>query len=247
MSDLNFIVSGSTIFFVILWAIVILLFFKVAKKYIPLVFEKKLNRKTFRLYFSISEVFIWTLYFVIVANTLINKAFFEGIAFLIFFLFVSILILILFFKDYLSGLILKMEMNLSEQDYIYSKDFEGWIIKFSARNLVIENKDSEIIIVPYYKLLKDVIKVKKSDANKYQSYSFVFEVAEDKISDFQSFKVELTNFLINLPWVKANSLPDITKEAGLENKVKVNVYPVMIKFVHKIENACKEKFGNNEE
>ncbi len=247
MKEFDFFISGTVLFMLFVWAAGIFIVFRLAKKYIPLVAGKKVRKETLLFYFSVAEAIVWGGFFVLASTVLIKKSLFVGIAFLIFVLVLGLLVIFLYFRDYISGLVVKMERNIAEGDYVYGKEFEGRIRKLNVRNVEIETEDAEITVVPYYKFLQDVVRIRKPGSDGLQSYSFVFEVDNDKIADFQAFKSELLRFLISLPWVKANPVPDIIMESENENKVRVTVYPLMIKFVYQIEKACTERFGKHEE
>ncbi len=247
MKDFDFFVSGTVLFMLFIWAGGIFIVFRLAKRYIPLVAGKKVRKETLLFYFSVAESIVWGGFFVLASTVLIKKSLFVGIAFLVFVLVLGLLIIFVYFKDYISGLIIKMERNIAEGDYVYGKGFEGRIRKLNVRYVEIETEDAEITVVPYYRFLSDMVRIRKPGSDSLQSYSFVFEVDSNRVADFQAFKLELLRFLMSLPWVKAEPVPDIIREGESGNKVRITVYPLMIKFAYRIEKSCVERFGKHEE
>ena len=247
MGYFNFFISGTVLLMLFLWGAGIFVVFRIAKKYIPVLSGKKIKSETLAFYFAVSEAIVWGGYLVLAATVLMKKSLMVGLAFLLFVLALGIVLIYVYFRDYISGLIIKMEKNLVEGDYVYGNGFEGRIRKLNVRNVEVETDDSEIMGIPYYRFLNGIVKIRKHERDNLQSFSFLVEVNRGDLVDFQAFKERVAKFLISLPWVKSSPLPDVVKDEENDEIVRITVYPLMIKFSHKIEKAVNEKFGNNEE
>jgi small-conductance mechanosensitive channel len=234
---MNFFMSGHIFFVVFFWFEVFYIVVRLLKKYIPLIFRLKISKHKYEFYFAIGEAVVWSAFLLITANWLLKKSLFFGIAFIIFILSLLIVLVFVYFRDYISGLELKMENNIMPGDYIEFEEVKGRVISLNVRNIEVETESGTIVYIPYHLLSTGKITLKRNDSTKIQSYTFEFEY--DISVDSSILEAQVVKFLYGLPWVRLSPPPSIIFDNG---KAKIVVYPVAKEYVYEIEKSVKEKF-----
>ncbi len=242
MDNLNFLSSGHIFFVIIVWATVFYVAIRLVKKYLPLIWGMKLSKQKFDYYFAIGESVVWGVFLLIAANWLLSKSVFFGVAFILFILALSIILVFVYFRDYMAGLSLKMENNIAKGDYISFGEIKGRVVALNVRNIEVETEAGETIYIPYHILSAGAFSIKRQDTSKIQSFAFEFEC--DTSGNLSVLEDEIVKFLYGLPWVRMKPQPAVSFEEG---RAKVVVYPVSKDFVFDIEKAVKEKFETKQE
>lgn len=193
-------------FEILIFAIVILLFFRVLSylhKILP--FSKKV--KHFSGYIlPVVELVSW-LGFLIWCLRLIYAA--EAYPTLIV---LGVLIVLLLaptwflVRDFLHGLILKMQRKIEIDSKIQIGELKGTIVKTDYFTFDIKTADGNIKTIPYNKIRAEIISKNEANNNlERQTLSFQIQSKQD----INQILAELKTTLINAPWVAASQEPTI--------------------------------------
>jgi len=215
--------SEYLIFLFLLFLAGIFIVLYLLKIFIPLISPGKLNINKFRKYFTLVEGIIWGMVLLGAAIFFLeNNIIFSTILFLI--------LLLLFYwysrfalRDYIAGLVFKVENSFSLNEIIEVEGQKGIIKKFHYRNLEIENENGEMILLPY-SILLGIISSPRKISDSLLSFSFEINIPSeqpyDKVSDL------LKKYILSLPWIVLKNEPKIQLIEEKDNfyNVKITIF-----------------------
>ncbi|MFN8255193.1 MAG: mechanosensitive ion channel [Bacteroidales bacterium] len=146
-------------------------------------------------------------------------------------------------RDYIAGLIIKLENAHQKGEVIKSGDYKGKIIALCSRHIEIEDEDSGIVKIPYSKLF--ISRPFKLETTNHSSREIVFlEIPnpEDKSELLESIQ----KFANLLPWTnnKDNTEVSIEKENNKTIIIKLKTALFDRKYSIPFKKALSEKFNS---
>ncbi len=146
----------------------------------------------------------------------------------------------LLIRDFLNGVIMKVQRKIDKGNTIEIEGIKGVVIKAGHLSFDIRTKDGSIKTIPYNKVMSRIISKQGSNVNlDSRVISFRINSSHDIESAIAGLKVTLTN----APWVAASQEPiinDIRQEAG-EYIVDVVVYILKHEHVRQIKDYVTGK------
>lgn len=144
-------------------------------------------------------------------------------------------------RDFLHGMLLKMQRKIEIGTKIEIGDLKGVIVKTDYFTFDIKTKNGNINTIPYNKIRSEVIS--KNGANIHlekQTISFNIPVKED----INLIIPKLKTTLINAPWVAVSQEPIISNIGGEKGnyEVEVIVYTIIKNHTDKIVDYVRKNF-----
>ncbi len=245
MNELNYIFSGNIWVLVFTIGIAISIITRIIKKYFSIIATPKYGEQKVSRFLSLLEAFIWAVFLAYSIDIVWHKNIFGGLFLLIFAGLLLLVWIYFYFRDYLSGLIIKTERNLTPGDFLKFGEISGRVISLKGRTLILEKENGEEIIIPYHKLTNNTFSIKK--ANREKTFSYGFEIDVEASTDPKLLQEKIKKYLLMLPWVKPDPLPIINiqyieKEPSPIYKVSITIAPVASQFIYDIETSIKNQF-----
>lgn len=146
-----------------------------------------------------------------------------------------------FLRDFISGIILKIEIPFEKDQRIGVGDIDGVLLKVGYRSLEIETASGQRIKIPYSKLA--ISSIQLFNQNEYMhNHEVTFKVKSEKA--MHELETDICNFLLLLPWVAPNSQPSVKVEQqiGGDNKITVSYNTVANKNEGLVNRHLKTEF-----
>jgi hypothetical protein len=169
------------------------LVFKILADYITPFLKAKYNIKRANLFIYRVKIITWILYIIFSFYQIISSQIYIGLLFTAF----IILIGYNFWKDLITGILLKFSGNLNINDKITLKHISGKIQRFNVRNLQIETENDEVMFIPYRSFLEQEVS-KKLNKGEMRSKKINLEVSIHH--PLNSIKA-IEKLLMLCPWV----------------------------------------------
>jgi hypothetical protein len=144
-------------------------------------------------------------------------------------------------RDFLHGMLLKIQRKIEIDTKIEIGDLKGVIVKTDYFTFDIKTKNGNIDTIPYNKIRSEIIT--KNAANIHLEKNIISFNIPAKY-DINKLVPQLKTTLINMPWVAASQEPIINNiKAEVENYVvEVIVYVLKKEYAEKIMEYVKKNF-----
>ena len=110
-----------------------------------------------------------------------------------------------FWKDLLGGLMLKMERKFDVGDHITFGAFNGKVIKMGTRNIELENRNNEKMVVWYHQLSKNSFGI--TDLMQKEKFNLI-SIKEKNVNDLGGVDIVIS-ILSQNPWSSNLHLPQL--------------------------------------
>ncbi|MFC1734273.1 mechanosensitive ion channel domain-containing protein [candidate division KSB1 bacterium] len=232
---------GSSLYKFLLIGVIIFIFFRIANKFLPLLFNKSLHRRYIRRYFPVIEITTWILFFIwFFQYYLIRNLFFAGG---IFFIFLVLMVIFAWFilKDYIVGVFFKLSGRLQLNDHINIKNFHGKITNLGNRFIEIEAETGETIFIPYHFATSEIIL--KADPS-YTAISHSFQILTSKNESLAEIINSVREAILQLPWSSPKKEPQIhlNNEDDTSYKFNITVFSIAKEYLYLIEQQLRDQF-----
>ena len=187
----------------IIIAIVLFVAFKILTDYITPFLKSHYKIKEPDLAVYRFKVIIWSTYTMFSFYQLISSHIIIGIALTVF----IGLIGFNFWKDFFTGIYLKLENRIKVDDNISLNNIKGEITKMHTRNFELKTQNDEVYIIPYHKLLQSSVAKRLS---KGEERSRTITLIVENNSNYNSIKA-IENLLNICPWIYTHK-PSIVKK-----------------------------------
>ncbi len=177
--------------------------FKVLTDYITPFLKAKYNIKRASLFVYRLKMITWFAFTLFCFYQLISSHLVIGLA-LVFFIAV---IGLNFWKDYLTGTYLKFSGNLNINDLISINNLKGKVLKFNARNILIETESDELMYIPYRQFLDNEVS-KKLNKGEMRSKKITLKLEKDNPNN--NLK-QIEKIVTLCPWVNSHKPVKVTK------------------------------------
>lgn len=225
-------ITFNTLASLLLFGLIILITHLIINRYILRWIKNKRNQSKAGIYIPIGINIVWIAFFLytIYELALIN---------LIISIFISGLILIATWsniKDFIQGIVFRLQEGNITGQRIKIDDFSGKVIKMRNTRIDIQVENGEIVQYPYSKLANQVIGISNSVKHyKYCTFSVSVPLAEG-IEDTNN---QIVTKLYNIPWIVSTMKieTEIIDHDSEKIHVKIKAYTLDEKFIPKIQKA----------
>jgi len=211
-----------------LFVYLMMLFFN--KYLVHLVIQSPVKRKKVISKMPVIFTIIWMLYVLYALYVFITPFPFLGVILSLVFVYLGRGYLI----NLIHGLFFRLKGDIDLGQTIAFNDYSGVVHKLNVFDIELQNKEGELIQIPYGNIVKEEI-VKKDYSADFPSYSFSILVTDDITEQ------DLKNRLFQMPWLSNVFQPKVTRNMQSEGKVNYDiiVYALDEKFFNHIENDLK--------
>ncbi len=109
-----------------------------------------------------------------------------------------------FWKDFFTGTLLKFSGNLNINDFISVDGLKGKLLKFNARNILIETDNDELMYIPYRRFLNNEVS-KKLNKGEMRSKKITLQLQKEYPTN------QLKQIVMLCPWVNSHKPVKVTK------------------------------------
>lgn len=213
------------------WLIKRVLFFLIKKESIQYKLEKL---------FPIYERLSWIIFISLMSLNFIRINLILGLASIVLVIIISFSVI----RNYIYGFLLMAAQKVTVGSRIKYQNQEGTIISFQPFFVAVETENAEIIEIPYYNLYKDGFKI-LGGIDNFINHKFVVKLTE--LENILDFKENLYKYMLNLPWILPNHLPNIefidSKKEYLE--LLINITGIDKKHCEMVEERVEEWVFNH--
>lgn len=240
----KFLSSGYLIFLFLLLSAGVFVVLYLLRFFVPLIFVSRINVDRFRKYFTVIEMAVWVLLLLTAAIFFLkHHIIFAAVLFLF-------LLLLLYWwsrfalRDYLAGLVFKIENRFSLGEVIEVDGYKGKIIQFYARNLALENENGKMILLPYSTLM-GVISSPQNISETILNDSFELTIPTEQ--SFGKVSELLKVYILSLPWTVVKYEPRIKLLQEIDNHfiVKITLFSFDESYFQVIQKKVKEFVRND--
>lgn len=229
MTQLNDI-SNNSVALLLLVALLISVAHRLINKYLIGWIKNKRKQSLAGLYIPLGINIVWVLFvlYAIYQLALINP---------IISIFLSAIIIVVAWnniKDFVQGILFKLQEGNIIGQRIKIEGFSGEIVKMRNTKIDLQAESGEIVQYPYSKLTNQVIGISTSVKNfKYCT----FNVPIPYVKEIEKARKQLFIHLLNTPWIVSNlTIKTEVIDQGPENKsIKINAYTLDERFIPKIQ------------
>lgn len=143
-----------------------------------------------------------------------------------------------FWKDFFTGVYIKIEGRLRTNDYVTINNVTGKIVKFHTRNLELNTENDEVVWIPYHKLLESSV-AKKLNKGEERSRTITISIPFD--SPYNSIKM-IEDTLNICPWIYSHK-PSSVKKIN-DTDFSISIYAADNFTFQKVEEFLHEHLKN---
>ncbi len=226
----------------ILFAILILIFFRLLKFGISVIFKQKKSSRLISTYFPLVELVSWIIFLVLYLFLFFSIRSVFAYVLVGFIFFLLYFVLLYGVKDLIAGVFFKSRNKFNIGDILEFDGQKGIIKSLGHSSIEIETGDGQTQFIPYAKIIFSVTK-KSESTGQSSGYSFLLETANDK--DIMETTDQIKTAIISLPWSSIQRMPliNLKEQTDSTSIFEITVYPVDSSFSGKIEKFIVEKFG----
>lgn len=211
-----------TILLLIFGTIIMYVCFYFVNEYVIKLVQNRRARTTAKRFFPIITSFIWLGYFIYVGYVILEPYPLIGIA--------VVLILLLgfwrFIKDFIAGLVFRIQDNYRINQRVQLKNNSGVIVELLTTHVELETDSGERIFIPFSEFFNQIIR-KPSVQERLKQFSIDIPVGPD--IDFIKFKTKV----MSCPWIISEKNPRLI-ENHKEGTVRISGYTIDLKFIPQI-------------
>jgi small-conductance mechanosensitive channel len=223
-------IAVALVLFAILWLL------KLVLKNTPL--RKSVRGRVERI-MPLVEGIVWLGFMLWCIGQLVRNEIWTSIGVLVIIILIVILLFWLVIRDYLAGIVLKIDGTVKKNDWIKVKDIEGKITELGSRTMTIMTTSGETVNVPY-STISGEISARPNPGEELINHSF--ELKLSKISDAESTITDLNRGILNAPWSSVNKNPEIkliSDDSGYYT-FEINIFSLRMVYFQKIKDYLNE-------
>lgn len=188
--------------------------FYILKKYFSPFIQTVYKIKHIRLYIYRLKIITWLGYLIFISYILLSREFYISLSIGLLLLFIGTF----YWKDFFTGIVIKLEGKITKSDVVTFADKTGQIIVFFNRGVHLKTANDDIIFVPYNKLFFASIS-KKLDKGEMRSRNIQFSLPANNSSNNAE---KIASILAICPWIYAHK--DAKIERISDTEFSINVY-----------------------
>lgn len=201
------------ILLVVLAAILFSTFWLIRNFVSPLIKSRKINRLATVWLFRL-ELLAWTLFVLFLLYRLLLDSALISLVFLS----TTIILGWSFWKDFIPGLLFRLENQVAKGDFIRHDGQESTVDGIGFRNLLSSSTAGETIITPYHKLNEAII-IRARAEGKLLKHSFTLNLEEPDINNATAL---IEQYILECPWSAPLQKPEVKRLHS--NEFQVTAY-----------------------
>lgn len=143
-----------------------------------------------------------------------------------------------FWKDFFTGVYIKVEGRLRINDHVTIDHIKGKIVKFHARNLELNTQNDEVFSIPYHKLLESSVAKR---LNKGEERSRTITISIPLNSEYNSIKA-VEGILNICPWIYSHKPSSVKRLNGTD--FSISIYAADNFTFQKVDEFLQEQLKN---
>ena len=221
VDQVSYDLSFWSVFWLIATAVFLYIGFYLIQKYVIDVIQSRKARISAKRYFPIVTSAFWLLYFIRVAYIFIKPYPLVGI--------VVVLIVLLgfwrFLKDFIAGLVFKVQNNYGMNQRVQLNANSGVINELLNTHVKLEADNGELIYIPYSEFANQIIR-KPSTQERLKQFSFT--LIKEK-TDIEHVK----HIALSCPWIISDQTPRVSYNE-LSKELTISGYTLDLNYIPKI-------------
>lgn len=166
-----------------------------------------------------------------------------NVLFLILLIVLILLISWFVLRDFIAGIILRLEGAFDVHDFVRSAGVEGEVKKLGFRSIKLETNQGELVTIPYRGLMGEISSKSKREGS---GVSVKLRLGISGVQDWDTVFSILEKTLLNSPWSMLNRQPRIElAEEGETFLVECTVYVLDHKHLLKLKNYLRKQPQSN--
>jgi len=234
-----------TILKVLFLGVVLWFFFLLLKRAMKMVPPEKKYRKNLERTFLLVKIAGWVVFgfssmeMIFAGNSIYARVFSTLFLFLLIGISWSII------REFIAGIIIKLEGSYTLNGWIRINNVEGRIKRLRYRSIEIETEKGETVNIPY-SLINREIRVKSHPIESIKSHTFEIEVPDTM--EVKEYKDKIRHDLLNCHWSSLKKDPKIKliQESNNAYKFRITAYTIDDHFFELIESFVKSKVAARE-
>lgn len=226
----------------IIGILTIFLFFLIrfVRKY---VIEKRVPFKYLQ-HFYIIEVLIWILFGLWAVATLFEESLYYRLVLFAIFIIISVWLGWFVVKDFIAGIVFKMNSNYSKGELLKIGETEGYVNKLNFLNIDLRNSEGETIKIPYSKLQNDKFTISNLH-ERTKVHNFEIEVSKEMALDEMTAKIK--KMILQSFGVDLNINPRIIIKSETQDSwvMEIQIYLLNEKFKNIVAENLKTQLSIN--
>ena len=212
-------ISLGSILLLIVGAVIMFTCFYLINEYGIKLVQNKRARASAKRYFPITTSFIWLGYFIYSGYVILAPYPLIGIGVILFLL----LGFWRFIKDFIAGLVFRIQDNYRINQRIQLKSNSGIIVELLTTHVELESDSGERIFVPFTEFFNQIIR-KPSVQERLKQFSLEISVAAEV--DFGQFEKKV----LSCPWIITEKTPRLIQNYK-EGTIRISGYTIDLKYV----------------
>lgn len=161
-----------------------------------------------------------------------------GIAILLFVVFICFVWFVL--RDFIGGILLRMENAIALNERLHIKGVKGWVSKIGYLSLELVNDEGQTVRIPF-RTVQGNIRLKDNPAKRIKAHQF--ELMLPKVEEIDTLIEQQKILLHAAPWSSVTKSPEIRFQAESSNYYHFNVviYTLQVAYFQKIKNYLLKK------
>jgi len=190
------------------------------------------------------EGIVWLGFMLWCIGQLIRNEIWTSIGVLVIIILIVVLLFWLVIRDYLAGIVLKIDGTVKKNDWIRVKHIEGKITELGNRTMIVMTTSGETVNIPY-STISGEISAKPNPGEELINHSF--ELKLSKISDAESIITDLNRGILNAPWSSVNKNPEIKliSDDSEYYTFEINIFSLRMVYFQKIKDYLNEFLVNS--
>ncbi len=189
------------------------------------------------------EGIVWFGFLIWSIGQLIRNELWSSVGVLLIIFLVVVVLFWLLIRDYLAGIILRMDGSLKPNDWIRIKEIEGKITNLGSRIMEVTTASGETINIPY-SVISGEISAKPNPAEKLINHSFSLKITKN--ADAENVIAQLREGILLAPWSSIIRTPEIklVGEKPDYYQFEINLYSTKMVYFQKIKDALIRSLTN---
>lgn len=208
----------------VLWAIIILIVFRLIIRFLPALRASQKSVKGIRRWLGLVELFVWTVLFTVAADQFAESS--PVLSLLLLSIAVIIIIAIgwFFLRDVISGTFVRTAGFITKGDFLDTGKHSGKVVQLRTQGLYLESGDNSMIYIPYSKIIGKAISRTRSSDNRIKR-TFRFSIPWQK-AEIHELVEEAERLIYLAPNISTADPPEIRIEEKTDDVVilKISLY-----------------------
>jgi len=147
-----------------------------------------------------------------------------------------------FMKDFIAGIVFRLQNKFTKGDYIQFGNFYGHLESMLLTHILIQTKENKLLKIPYSRLSSEVIS-EKMETKSFEESKFAIET--NKTDSIKTTESAIRKMLLASPWLIINNNPEVNyiSENELCYQFEIHVQARNNTHINYVKEAINKKFG----